>query len=454
MDSLVAVPAILSCAGLVRWGPQKTFLYICLPIVVLVPTYFRWKINGFPELDTSICVMMPLAAAMVRPFLRRWQFTRADLWLVLYICSCCYADLKIGETSMAKYRLFDVVMQALVPYMAAKLLIEPLGARYETAKSLILILFASCIIAMPEFLIKFNLFTRIGIHVFPGQWPGWWTQVRGGFGRISGPYGTAEIYGLVLILGVMLVFWVQMRDFPRQSFSPVSWLSSRQATAICLATLLLALYMTQSRGPWLGALLAIPIALIGRAKHVKRTAVLVLALLLLVAIPAYVAFDHYSSGPRKDYGSERETAQYRRDLIKNYLPLGERGGLWGWGTFYPMVGGQSSIDNEFLRVFVSQGYVGVLTYMLLIFESCYALLRLGFSSESRQERHFCFTMIGIFAGWAFTLCTVFMGSQSYQLFFILVGWSQALPYAQASVANRSRDTASAEKKLHLEKVYT
>jgi hypothetical protein len=450
MDSLVAVPAIVCSAGLVRWGPQKTFLNICLPIVVLFPTYYRWKINRIPDLDTSICVMMPLGLALFYLFYKRWRFTRADLWLVIYIFTCCYADVKIGETSMAKYQLFDVIFQALVPYMAGKLLIEQIGARYETAKRLTLILFGSCFVAIPEFLIKNNLFTRIGSHIFPGQWPAWWTQTRGGFGRISGPYGTAEIYGMVLIIGVMLLLCIKKQSLLSRSFPPLSWLSSRQAVIFCSGILLLALYMTQSRGPWLGALLALPIALVGWAKRVGRAAIATTVLLVSIGAPAYVAFDHYSSGPRKNYGSEQETAQYRRDLLKNYIPLAERGGLWGWGTFYPTVGHQSSIDNEFLRVFVSQGYVGVCAYMLLIFEACYSLLRVGFTTEEKQERRFCFTMVGIFAGWAFTLCTVFMGSQSFQLFFILVGWTQAVPLA----LEQSKKAAKTVTVLELEKVYT
>ncbi len=36
------------------------------------------------------------------------------------------------------------------------------------------------------------------------------------------------------------------------------------------------------------------------------------ALLLLVGIPAYQFGKQYINGPRTDYGSERETAQYRQ----------------------------------------------------------------------------------------------------------------------------------------------
>ena len=36
-------------------------------------------------------------------------------------------------------------------------------------------------------------------------------------------------------------------------------------------------------------------------------------------------------------------------------------------------------------------------------------------------------MVGIFCGVLFTIYTVFLGNQTYQLFFFLAGWAQALP---------------------------
>jgi hypothetical protein len=456
MDILIFAPVLLSIAGLFYWGVQKTFLNVCLPILLVLPTYFYWKMDGFPGVDFGLAVLMPLGPALIPLLGSRWKFSRSDLWIFFYIVSSGVADLQAGEASLAKYRLFHVIVAALVPYMAGKLLIEQISARFETVKRITLILSLCCLASIPEFFLKMNLFTRAGMHIFPTQWSGWWTQVRWGFGRVAGPYGTAEVYGMILIVGVLLLLWVQRWSTSELPFTKLRSIPSKKGIQLSLGILVVTLLMTQSRGPWLGAALAFPIALVGRAKRVKRAALLLAAILLSIAIPAYIVGNRYTSGPRHDYGSEQETAQYRRELIVNYLPLAEKGGLWGWGTFHPVLNGQPSIDNEFLRVFLVQGYVGVIAYMLLIFEAGLALLRIGVATQLSKDRHFCFTLLGILFGWVVTLSTVYMGAQSYELFFLLIGWTQAIPLVHTKVPGSPKIAAaqSQVQESSLTRVYT
>jgi hypothetical protein len=433
MDILIFAPTLLCIAGLLYWGVQKTFLNVCLPILFVLPTYFYWKMDGFPGVDFGLAVLMPLGAALIPLLGSRWKFSRSDLWMLLYILSSGVADLRAGEASLAKYRLFNVIVAALIPYVAGKILIEQVSGRFETVKRIVFVLSLCCLISIPEFFLKMNLFSRVGMHLFPAQWPGWWTQERGGFGRVAGPYGTAEVYGMILIVGVLLLLWMHRWSTSEILFSKFRWIPSKKGMQLSLGILVLTLLMTQSRGPWLGMVLALPLALVGRAKHVRRAAILVTVVFLSIAIPAYVEGSRYTSGPRHDYGSEQETAQYRRELLVNYLPLAEKGGLWGWGTFHPVLNGQSSIDNEFLRVFLVQGYVGVIAYMLLILEAGVRLVRIGITTGSSEDRHFCFTLLGIILGWVVTLSTVYMGAQSYELFFLLIGWTQAVSLAQGKL---------------------
>ncbi len=455
MDLLIFAPALLCTAGLLLWGVQKTFLNVCLPVLLVLPTYFYWKMDGFPGVDFGLAVLMPFGGALIPLVGSRWKFSRSDLWILLYILSSAVADLRAGEASLAKYRLFNVIVAALIPYMAGKMLVEQTSARFETVKRIILILSLCCLLSIPEFFLKINLFSRVGMHLFPSQWSGWWTQVRWGFGRVAGPYGTAEVYGMILIVGVLLLLWVQRWSDSELPFSKLRWVPSQKGLQLLLGVLVVTLLMTQSRGPWLGAVLALPVALVGRAKHVRRAALLVAVVLLSLAIPAYIEANRYTSGPRHNYGSEQETAQYRRELLVNYLPLAEKGGLWGWGTFHPVLNGQPSIDNEFLRVFLVQGYVGVFAYMLLIFEAGIALVRTGIATKSSEDRHFCFTLLGITLGWVITLSTVYMGAQSYELFFLLMGWIQAIPLVRVKMPALQKSAAqSPVQEARLTRVYT
>jgi hypothetical protein len=97
---------------------------------------------------------------------------------------------------------------------------------------------------------------------------------------------------------------------------------------------------------------------------------------------------------------------------------------------FPRVGGQNSIDNEYLFVYLVQGYMGLIALVLLMLEGAASLLIAGLRATLKEDRHFSFSLLGILAGFVLTLGTVFLGSQSYVIFFMLIGWSQAIRVSQ------------------------
>jgi hypothetical protein len=201
---------------------------------------------------------------------------------------------------------------------------------------------------------------------------------------------------------------------------------SRAKTKAMILLFTVTLLMTQARGPWIGQIFSLGIASIGRAKKPRLMAVVVVAIFIFVGIPAYKSFKEYSSGPRKDYGSQQETAQYRQELLDNYIPVAKEGGAWGWGRRLPVIEGQVSIDNEYLFVWLLQGYVGLVSFTLLLLEGIMSLIWLGIKARLRSDRAFIFALLGIILGIGITVGTVYLGSQPYELFFLLIGWSQAV----------------------------
>ena len=201
---------------------------------------------------------------------------------------------------------------------------------------------------------------------------------------------------------------------------------SRAKTKAMILLLTVTLFMTQARGPWIGQIFSLGIASIGKAKKPGRMALVVVAIFIFVGIPAYQSFKEYSSGPRKNFGSEQETAQYRQELLANYIPVAKEGGAWGWGLQFPVIGGQISIDNEYLFVWLLQGYVGLVSFTLLLLEGVMSLIWLGIRARLRIDRAFIFSLLGIILGIGITIGTVYLGSQPYELFFLLIGWSQAV----------------------------
>jgi len=201
---------------------------------------------------------------------------------------------------------------------------------------------------------------------------------------------------------------------------------SRGKSKVMILLFTVTLFMTQARGPWIGQIFSLGIASIGKAKKPGRMAIVVVAIFIFVGIPAYKSFKEYSNGTRKDFGSEQETAQYRQELLDNYIPVAKEGGAWGWGLRFPVIEGQDSIDNEYLLVWLLQGYVGLVAFTLLLLEGIMSLIWLGIKARLRSDRAFIFSLLGIIIGIGITIGTVYLGSQPYELFFLLIGWSQAV----------------------------
>ena len=421
---IVLIPAIICTIALFRMSIQKVLLNVFLPIFTLVPVYYFWKVKLLPPIDFAEAVLLPLGIAILIKEWRRWHFTRSDLWLTLFFASACYPDLRNGDKTASIFILFTNLCLAFVPYAIGKLVIETHGGRIPFLKRLLTLLSVSCVIAFYEYRMGRNPFTILMAPFFPDEHFAWKTQIRWGHGRVSGPFGQSELAGMMLFFGIVLALYLAYYHLWEPRFANATWLPIKKSTTITVligSTLLL----TQARGPWLGALVAIPLALIGRARNIRRMTSLFLAVCLVCGPLAYVGMQNYTSATAPG-SAEQETAAYRAKMLDNYIPIAIAGGATGWGKDFPRVWGQDSIDNEYLFVALTQGYVGFFAFSLIGIEAVIDLIAASAHGRTRHDRYFAFSLLGVFVGILVTVFTVFLGNQPYQLFFLLAGWAQAL----------------------------
>jgi hypothetical protein len=422
MQYITLIPGILCIVALLRGGTRSAFLNVFLPVLLLFPTNFFLEITHLPNLTFVDVTLLPLGIGLILMDLPRWRFSRMDIYVAVFIFTCGYSE----WVHYAAWRAGALaVMEGLVPYMAAKLLLKQPRIGMETIKRFATLTAAASVVAMYEFFFKRNPYTYVWSHFYPGQWGGATTQIRWGFGRVAGPYTQSELAGMILMAAFLLALWLVRWHSLGSRFGTPDKGPLKHARLI-LIILVVTLYMTQARGPWIGTIVALAVASIGLAREPLRRAVLILGFIVLVGIPAYSFGKDYLSGPRTDYGSEKETAQYRAELIDNYIPLAESGGAWGFGRMVPIVRGQVSIDNQYLFVWLVQGYVGLATFLLILVEATVAFSRVGLRTHSARDRHLLFSLLGVLLGMAFTLTTVWLGAQSFELLFLLVGWSQVI----------------------------
>jgi hypothetical protein len=423
--SLIAfIPGIICMAAILSSGTRRAFLSVYLPVLLFMPAMFTVRLPHLPPLSFQDTALLSLGIGMVLMDLSRWRFSRMDCWVALFIATSSYAERIPYGTNGAFLVLISTILACWVPYMAGKLLVERPGMRVETVGRIAVLMAVASVPAMPEFLLKWNAYTHFWSHFFPGQWLN--LGIREGFGRVCGPYEGGETAGMVLLMGLVLAFWLQHRK--TKSLGANGYLDHLlKHTRIIIFILIATLFMTQSRGPLIGAIIAVGIASIGRAKKTLRQAVLVCGVGIVVGIPIYfIAKDYVTVTPGQAVSEEQQSAQYRSQMIDDYIPIAERGGAFGWGNSFPHVGGRDSLDNEYLLVWLLQGYVGLTALILIVVDGTASLVRAGIKTRSIQERHFVFSLLGALLGMAFCVYTVWLADQPFQMFFLIIGWSQAL----------------------------
>ncbi len=423
MQIIVLIPAILCVLALFRSSVSKAFQNIFLPVLLVLPTYYFWKVPALPPIDMDEAVLIPLTAGILFRHLRDWRISPMDLWMSTFVFTTCHADSLKQRDTASTFQLFAAIFTALIPYLAGKLLIEQQGERLATVKRLVFCLFLASLFSEYEYRMGRNPYRILMDRLLPDEQFGWKTQIRWGFGRVAGPFGQSELAGMMFMAGLVLALWLSYYSLWEPKFRQAPWFPFSKARTITFV-LGITLLLTQARGPWLGTLCAIPIALIGRSRRVLRSTLLVATVGIASGTILYVGMKAYTDAPTTT--NEQENATYRAHLIENYTPVVKAGGPWGWGSEFPEEKGQVSIDNEYLFVAVTQGWAGLGAFCLICLGSMINFVSAILQAPNEMDRYFVFSLLGIFIGLMFTIITVFLGNQSYLLFFLLVGWSEAM----------------------------
>ena len=432
MEIIVLLATVIAIIEIKRHSVSDAVIKVMLPALLIVPAIYSVHIPHLPTIGVSEAATIPIAIAALARYWKEWKVSRSDLWLALFIFGLYYAELQNTGSSNAGLVLFGGITSALFPYVIGKLLLEQEGMRERFVRRFVILLVIVSVLSVTEFRLGTNLFTTVFGVLFPGQRP-WLMQIRGGFVRIVGPFNGSILAGMVLLVGLLFSSWLGFVD--GSAGTDKKYFGIKQSR-LFFGAIALGLFMTQSRGPWVGAILAYMIARIGRAKNMRRAAIITMLLCAIGGTIGYIKAEQYTAGSiwnAKDI--EQENAIYRRELLDNYKPIVEQGGFFGWGVVdWPRVPGQPSIDNEFLFLQITQGKMGFWTYILLAAEGLLAALMAARRARHRTDVYFALCMLGCVLGLLLTLTTVYMGAQSYPLFFLLMGWSQSLRQTQTATA--------------------
>jgi O-antigen ligase len=321
----------------------------------------------------------------------------------------------------------------ILPYMVGKLLIENgeykgQPVRIALIRRMVLLLAFVAIVSVIDFLTAKGIWIFAFRHFFPGQnWWAWPTQIRWGFGRITGPFAHAILAGMVFLMGLTYCIW--LRTFaPQWGTRKVFKEMPLTVRGLVLWAIVAGLLMTQSRGPWLGVILALLFVFLMRKFTVGRATVIFLLLAAAIFTAGYYYGNRYTEvQPGRATSEQQASAIYRRDLIRNYTPAVMERKAFGWGiTTAPMMGGQPSIDNQYLMLAFTQGFTGLGLFVAILAGWGGRLLWLALRPMSPDDKGLVFAHLAVLIGLATALATVYLGEQTQLLFFLIVGWVQGM----------------------------
>ena len=266
------------------------------------------------------------------------------------------------------------------------------------------------------------------------------TTFRYGFARVAGPYGHAILAGLILIAGYRVQRWLEWGGHWEPRFTRLPWLKMPKARVITLG-IFLGVVMTLVRGPWLGGLVGVAIATVGRAKNHKRAMLILAAGLVVVGVPAATWFYAYASVGRAAAKTDsQETAAYRKELIDKYVDVAMERKALGWGrNTWPKIQGMPSIDNYYLLLALMHGLIADGFLVTIFLSLIFRLIRFEMTGPPSPNRRntLGFTLAAIHIGIAVTIATVYMGLTVTPLFALLTGWSEGYLLSDRRLATAS-----------------
>jgi hypothetical protein len=427
MSAIILIPAFFSCWIVARRSASAAFFDVWLPCLMLLPLYFNFRPKHFPPVIFTDMAALPIAVVILALYVKEWKWRWMDSFLLVYVALVFIAEYKHTSMAIGGLEVWGATTTCLFPYVAGRLFLEQPGARAKFLQRFLILLCVVTLLSVWDFAAGTSIFQRFWKHFFPGEIIGWPIQTRWGFGRIAGPYAQSILAGMMFLVGLLLA--TGMRHFaPDWGRRKVIHSLPITTRALVMLLLVAGLLMTQSRGPVIGALIGLVVIQIARAYRLKRASAVVGIILTVTLFCGYQYIQKYTSGDvNAPITLEQQNAIYRRELLPAYSKIVHDGGMLGWGASnYPKATGQDSIDNQYLLLLVTQGYAGLAVFLLICTGTLWTLVSMLPVADAPQDRWLLFTLISVFVGLLLTLTTVYLGAQIYQVFFLLVGWVQAL----------------------------
>lgn len=415
-----------------RFGLEKTFIYLWIPIFLLLPFNFSAKLPLVPLTNFMQLSMVPILFELIRKKLPEIKLGRLEYLLILYVISKVFCDfLGRGYKDAQNYAAYMIV-SLIGSYIIGRYLINRREMEVATARMFVLIF----ILMFPMFLYELRSWVspiyKIFSPLFPDSHMG--IAIRYGVARVQGSFSHPILACVMIVAGFRLhrwLCWVGFWDKPQTGLLRIIENFSKKLpfslkTQISILFILMAL-MTISRGPWIGALVGAALVAVGNFRNRKIWLWMFVIVFITCGVSAKFALDVYTSSKLGAELSEQVASMlYRKEMLDRYQEFLLQRVWTGWGlTTVPKIEGMESVDNAFFLMALQHGIITTGIWVTILVYAVISQIKFGLKAPV-GDSPIGFTFAGIYLAMTIAFTTVYMGNQTEPLIFLLLGWGEGV----------------------------
>ena len=426
---VILIAPLIALFVLTRRGLETTFLWVWIPFYLLMPFAF-WVHPGIPNTNFMQATTIPLMFALAYQYASRVRIGPMETLLALYMLLRIYADYTSRGYWDAQNFTYLMLTNVASPYLIGRHLIADRRMDVATSRAFVVVF----LLLFPLFLYELKFWVtpvfKLLSPLFPNAGSG--LSLRWGVARTAGPF-EHPILACIMIIAVYRLHrwlaWIGEWDKPQSGALGFLQRWSRRIPLpfhwqISIVLILMAL-MTISRGPWIGGFVGAAIVMAGNARNRASALWKVAAVLVIAGIAGKMALDAYIT---PDVGEvltgEARTMLYRKNLVDRYMEFLLERVWWGWGfTTVPEVPGMESVDNAFFLMALQHGVIVLAVFVVTFGYAIASQIRHGLKAPPGAPP-IGFTFAGIYVMCFISFATVYMGSQTEPLLFLLLGWGE------------------------------
>lgn len=434
---VVFVATLFSMWMISNHGLEAAFLRSWMPFFML-PFAFFANLPGLPDPNFMQAALLPILFVLLINQKDDMRGGPMEVLIASYLILRVVMDYQSRGYADAQNYAFYLFSSLFGLYLCGRYIINRRAMDIATARQFVLIFLLLFPLFVYEMIFWISPIYKLLLPFFPYATPS--MSLRYGLARTFGGF-EHPILACVMIVAVYRLHrwlsWMGEWDKPQDGW--LGWLDQHTRFLrlplrhkISIVLIMMAI-MTISRGPWIGAFAGAILVMVGNFKNRKRWLWIAIVVLGLGGAGGKVALDIYTSpGVDGEISGEAKTMLYRKELVDRYKEYMYQKMWTGWGlSTRPKIKGMESVDNAFLGMALQHGVLAPGLFIIIFIYAIVSQIRFGLRAPP-GEPPIGFTFAGIYLAAFVSFATVYMGSQTEPMLFLLLGWGE-------SIKNRVRE---------------